>query len=121
MTAGPLVIPKQESADYISFLGMLDPRKSLLYMDTDSSNADRIDQGVKSNAKKDTDSLNPDGSDQGVNSNLKKELFLGVSNGDRNVADVMLMAAKFAYENKALIEQTVTNEWKVPKLTTNFE
>lgn len=46
-----------------------------------------------------------------------KNIFPGCSQGDRRIADLMEMAAKFAYENDALVKEVVTNTWEVGEMT----
>jgi hypothetical protein len=92
-----LYVPSTESKDYSSVIAMIDPRRKL--WPDDDSNADDI-QGA-------------DRRDVPIN---KLGVFPAPGPGHRRVADVMLMAAKCAYENAAVVEDIVTEDWRVCEL-----
>lgn len=95
-----LVIPAQNSANYSTIIALMDPRKDLLVLDTaSSSTASNHPAAESTDVQRDTSTRN--------------DIFPGLGTGERSIADVMLMASKFAYENEALVKEVVTNSWQM--------
>lgn len=84
---GEVVIPKEGTDKYLSLIGQLD-RRSTLFVDTSQS------------AQADSTRTN-------------KDVFPAENVGARSTADVCIMAAKLAYENPAVVEKAVVNDWKM--------
>lgn len=82
-----MVIPKPDTENYLSLIGLLDPR-STLYVDT--SKASKADS-----TRADT------------------SVFPAENMGARSTADVCVMAAKLAYENPAVVKKVVEKDWKL--------
>ncbi|CAM6100070.1 unnamed protein product [Calypogeia fissa] len=107
---GTLVVPAQDSANYLTVIGLLDPRKDLLAMEP--ANSGRTSEHPEQSRKQSADHQQDDHKEDTVDTrNLN--IFPGRTDGDRRIADLMLLASKFAYENEALVKDVVTNTWKM--------
>jgi hypothetical protein len=85
--AGEIILPKFDSADYLSLIGLIDPRSSLFI---DTSGAGKADS-----TRADT------------------KVFPCENVGARSTADVCVIAAKVAYENPSVVEKVVTEGMKM--------
>jgi len=81
------VIPEEGTEEYLSLIGLLD-RRSTLFVDTSPSA-------------------------QANSTTANTEVFPSEDVGARSTADVCIMAAKLAYENPAVVEKVVVNDWKM--------
>lgn len=84
---GEIILPKYDSADYLSMIGLIDPRSSLFI---DTSGAGKADS-----------------------TRADAEVFPCENVGARSTADVCVIAAKVAYENPSVVERVVTEGMKM--------
>lgn len=82
-----MVFPNPDSENYYSLIGHLDGR-STLFIDTSKS------------SKADT-------------TKATTEAFPAENVGSRSTADVCILAAKLAYENPAVVQKVVEQDWKM--------
>lgn len=82
-----IFLPQEGTEEYLSLIGLLD-RRTTLFVDTSPSA-------------------------QANSTTANTEVFPSEDVGARSTADVCIMAAKLAYENPAVVEKAVVNDWKM--------
>jgi hypothetical protein len=92
LLGGGFVVPGKNDLRYHSLISQLDPRTKLW-----------VDKSAAGQAHSES---------------ATSTIFPGNDAGARSTGDVLVMASKLAYENEAVINDVVTNDWKVS--TTNL-